>query len=312
MSAILIVVVPTYITAERAGSELVPELTSLFYAISDPNGSLAPVPLPAFPPTLPLVGAIPYTLEEGDSCDSALAYQMHFTNASEVFSDQKPQTVQALSATIGQNCHALHPGMILTLSPQYPLVAFGGEVLRVGSLTSPEAMPTPLITLRHPEHYAPDCTQGCLLDVKIAPQVQVRLTVSTKSDIFPGSWIWSQAALARKVVPKFDDYPYVDPAASLNGMALQACDLQINGAPPQTQTSPSCDDLTAKHIHADGGAWLFAVTGSSALGHWHYPLNVPSGSRVLIWLSNDDNGLTFHPGDPAYRYDQASHSYVKL
>ena len=312
LSAILIVVVPTYITAERAGSKIIPELTSLLYTISDPNGSLAPVPLPAFPPALPLAGTIPYTLAEGDSCDSVLAYQMRFTDASEVFSDQKPETVQALNANLGHDCHAIHPGMLFTLSPQYPLVAFGGEVLRVGSLTSAQAMPTPLISLPQSEHYAPDCTQGCLLSVKIAPRVQVYLTVSTKSDIFPGSWIWSEAALARKVVPKFNDYPYVDPAASLNGMALQACDFQVNGAPPQTQTSLSCDDLTAKNIHMDGGAWLFAVTGPSALGHWHYPLNAPSGSRVLIWLSNDDSGLTFHPGDPAYRYDQASHSYGKL
>src|SRR6266567_3379054 len=203
LSAILIIIVPTYITAERAGSKLVSELTSLFYAVSDPNGSLAPVPLPAFPPTLPLVGTLPYTLEEGDSCDSTLAYQMRFTNASEVFSDQKPETVQALNATLGQDCHAIHPGMILALSPQYPLIAFGGEVLRVGSLTSAQAMPTPLINLPHSERIAPDCTQGCQLSVKIAPRVQVYLTVSTKSDIFPGSWIWSRAALARKVVPNF-------------------------------------------------------------------------------------------------------------
>ena len=101
------------------------------------------------------------------------------------------------------------------------------------------------------------------------------MTVSTRADIFPGSWIWSQAALARKVIPNFADYPYTDPAASLNGMALEACDIQINGAPPQPQNSRSCDDLTAKNIHMDGGAWVFGVTGSSALDHWHYPLNAP-------------------------------------
>jgi hypothetical protein len=61
----------------------------------------------------------------------------------------------------------------------------------------------------------------------------------------------------------------------------------------------------------DGGAWLFSVMSPSALGHWHYPLNVPSNSRVLIWLSHDKTGLTFHTGDPVYRYDQASRSYVK-
>src|SRR5205823_3363718 len=94
--AILIVVIPTYITAERAGSKLVLGLTSLFYAASDPNRSLAPASLPAFPPVLPLVGMIPYTVGEGDSCDSILAYQMRFMNASEVFSDQKSETVQAL------------------------------------------------------------------------------------------------------------------------------------------------------------------------------------------------------------------------
>jgi len=310
--AVLIVVVPTYITAERAGSKLVPELTSLFYKASDPNGSLTPASLPAFPPALPRVGTIPYTVQEGESCDSILAYQMRFANANEVFSDQKPETVQALGASLGRDCHKLNQDMVLTLSPQYPLIAFGGEVLHVGSLTSPQGVPTPLINLPHPEHYAPDCAEGCLLSVKIAPRVQVYLTVSTRADIFPGSWIWSQAALARKVVPNFADYPYTDPAASLNGMALEACDIQINGAPPQPQNSRSCDDLTAKNIHMDGGAWVFGVTGPSALDHWHYPLNAPSNSRMLIWLSDDDSGLTCHPGDPAYRYDQASRSYKKL
>src|SRR4051794_28462527 len=86
--AVLIVVVPTYITAERAGSKLVPKLTSLFYKASDHNGSVAPASLPAFPLTLPRVGTIPYTVQEGESCDSILAYQMRFANANEVFSDQ--------------------------------------------------------------------------------------------------------------------------------------------------------------------------------------------------------------------------------
>lgn len=312
ISAVLLIVIPTYIIAERAGSKLVPKLTSLFYTLSDPNGPVAPVALPAFPSVLPLVGTIPYIVQEGESCDSILASQMRFTNANEVFSDQKPETVRSLSADLGRDCHKLDQGTTLPLSPQYPLVAFGGEVLRVGSLTSPQGMPTPLINLPHAEHYAPDCTQGCLLSVKIAPKVQVYLTVSTKADIFPGSWIWSQATLPRKVVANFAEYPYVDSAAHLNGMALQACDFQVNGAPPQTQTSPSCDDLTAKNTHLDGGAWLFGVAGPSALDHWHYPLNVPSGSRVLIWLSDDDNGLTFHPGNPVYRYEGASHSYVKV
>lgn len=311
LSAIILIVIPTYLAAQRVGSKLVPKLTSLFYDASNPDAS-RPVVLPAFPSVLPLVGTIPYTVQEGDSCDSILAYQMRFTNASEVFSDQKPETVRTLSANLGQDCHKLKPDMLLTLSPQYPLVAFGGKVLHVGSLKSPQAVPTPLITLPHVERYAPDCTQGCLLSVKIAPRVQVYLTVYTTADIFPGSWIWSQATLAHKVVANFADYPYADPVASLNGMALQACTFQIDGAPPQAQTSLSCDDLTAENIHMDGGAWLFSVMSPSALGHWHYPLNVPSNSRVLIWLSNDKTGLTFHTGDPVYRYDQASRSYVKV
>ncbi len=309
---VLVVAVPTYLMAQRAGSKIVPELTSLFYAVSDPNGSLAPVPLPAFPSALPQIGTIPYTVQEGESCDSILADRMRFTNASEVFSDQKPETVQALSATLGQDCHKLNQEMGLALPPQYPLLAFGGEVLHVGSIASPQGVPTPLINLPQAEHYAPDCGQGCLLTIKIAPKVQVYLTVSTRADIFPGSWVWSQAALARKAIPKFADYPYVDATASLNNMTLQACNFQINGAPAQTQPSSSCDDLTSKNIHMDGGAWLFAVTGSSALDHWHYPLHVPSGSRMVIWLSDGENALTFHPSNPAYRYDEASHSYVKV
>jgi hypothetical protein len=312
LSALILIVIPTYITTERAGSKLVPELTSLFYKATDPNASVAPTALPVFPSVLPLVGTIPYTVQEGDSCDGILAYEMRFTNASEVFSDQKSETVRTLSANLGQDCHKLKPDMPLTLSPQYPLIAFGGKVLHVGSLTSPQAVPTPLITLPHAERYAPDCTEGCLLSVKIAPRVQVYLTVYTTADIFPGSWIWSQATLARKVVAGFANYPYADPVASLNGMALQACTFQVNGAPPQTQTSLSCDDLTAENIHMDGGAWLFSVMSPSALGYWHYPLNVPLNSRVLIWLSRDKTGLTFHAGDPVYRYDQASRSYMKV
>lgn len=312
ISAILLVVIPTYIAAELVGSKLVPGLTSLFYKASDPNGSVAPAALPPFPSVLPLIGTVPYTVQGGESCDSILASQMRFTNANEVFSDQKPETVRILSANLGRDCHTLDQGMTLPLSPQYPLVAFGGEVLRIGSLTSPQGMPTPLIKLPHADHEAPDCTQGCLLSVRIAPQVQVYLTVFTRADIFPGSWIWSQAALTRKVVANFADYPYADPAASLNGMALQACDFQVNGAPTQTQSSFSCDDLTDKNIRMDRGAWLFGVMSPSALGHWHYPLNVPSGSRVLIWLSDDDHGLMYHAGNPVYLYNQASRSYMKL
>jgi hypothetical protein len=221
----------------------------------------------------------------------------------------KPETINALNASLGQDCRTLQPGLVLPLSPQYPLIAFGGQVLKIEATTPQQVLPTPLIHVTSVPDFTVDCSGGCLLTVRLTSQVQVHLLVQTTLPIRVGSWVWTQAALARKSVPGFDTYPYADPDASLNGMSLRACDLQVDNT--HDNNSLSCDQLTPNTIDADGGAWLFSVIGPGALDHWHYQLHLPLGTRVLLWLSNENGDLKFHPGNAVYRYDDASHVYVK-
>ncbi len=306
------VAIPAYMYSARAGNAVLPSVTSWFYALSNaapPQAS--PTPLPPLPSVLPRVGSVAYTVGSGDSCDSILAYHMHMYSAGEVFSDVKPETVQALNKTIGQDCHRLQPGMQLTLSPQYPLIALGGELLKIEGATPQQVLPTPLINVsRKEEDYAPDCSSGCMLTVLIASGVQVHLSVETTLALHTGSWVWAQAMLARKAVSGFDNYPYVDPAASLNNMSLRACDFQINST--HDDSSISCSQLDPNTIKTDNGAWLVGVTGSSALDHWHYAIHAPAGTPVLLWLSDDNGSLKFQPGNSVYRYDNTSHMYVNL
>ena len=125
------------------------------------------------------------------------------------------------------------------------------------------------------------------------------------------AWAWAQAAFARKVIPGFDRYSYADPTASLNGMLLRACDLQIDNT--HDDNSLSCDQLQPNEIDDDGGVWLLGVVGSGGLDHWHYGLHLPAGTRVLLWLSSDNNGnLRFHKGNPLYRYEEGAHIYVRV
>ena len=304
--------IPVYIYASHAGSNVLPAVTGLFYKLSSaaPLQS-SPTPLPPLPSVLPQVGSIGYTVGAGDSCDSILAYHMHMYSAGEVFSDVKPETVQALNQAVGQDCHRLQPGMHLALSPQYPLIAFGGELLKIEGATPQQVLPTPLINVsRKQEDYAPDCSSGCTLTVLIASGVQVHVSVETTLALHTGSWIWTQAMLTRKTISGFDTYPYADPAASLNNMSLRACDFQINST--HDDGSIPCSQLSPNTIKTDNGAWLLGVTGSSALDHWHYSFHAPAGTRVLLWLSADNSTLKFQPGNPVYRYDDASHMYVNL
>ncbi len=306
------VAIPAYLYSARAGNTVLPAITGWFYTLSNaapPQPS--PTPLPPLPSILPQVGSISYTVGGGDSCDSILAYHMHMYSAGEVFSDVKPETVRALDQTIGQNCHRLQPGMQLSLSPQYPLVALGGELLKIEGATPQQVLPTPLIKVSHQaEDYSPDCSSGCMLTVLIARGVQVHLSVETTLALHTGSWIWTQAMLSRKAVPGFANYPYADPTASLNNMLLRACDFQINST--HDDGSISCSQLDPNTIKTDNGAWLVGVTGSSALDHWHYPIHAPTGTRVLVWLSYDNGSLKFQPGNSVYRYDDGSRMFVKL
>ncbi|GAC1358233.1 MAG: hypothetical protein NVSMB38_41210 [Ktedonobacteraceae bacterium] len=306
---LVVLAVPAYLFASNAGKNIVPGVTSFFYGLSAPPSPPAPTPQPAFPRVLPQAGSLLYTVQGGDSCDSILAYQMRMTNAGQVFSDVNPNTVKALNASLGQDCHALQPGMVLPLSPQYPLIAFGGVVLKIDATSPQQVLPTPLIRTSNQQLPA-DCTGGCLLTVRLASQVQVHLLVQTTLVIKVGSWVWTQAMLARKNVQGFPNYPYADPKATLDGMSLRACDLQIDDT--HDDNSLSCDQLMPNSIDDDRGVWLLSVTGADALDHWHYGVHLPAGTRVLLWLSSENGVLKFHKGNPLYKYDEGSHVYVKV
>lgn len=312
LPVLIAMAIPAYIYASHAGSTVLPSITGLFYKLSSvapPQPS--PTPLPPLPSVLPQVGSVAYTVGTGDSCDSILSYHMHMYSAGQVFSDVKPETVQALNQAMGQDCHRLQPGMQLSLFPQYPLIAFGGKLLKIEGATPQQVLPTPLIKVsRQEQDYAPDCSSGCMLTVLIASGIQVHVSVETTLALHTGSWIWTQAMLTRKTVSGFDTYPYADPAASLNNMSLRACDFQINST--HDDNSISCSQLNPNTIKTDNGAWLIGVTGSSALDHWHYSFHAPSGTRVLLWLSDENGSLKFQPGNPVYRYDDAAHRYVNL
>lgn len=303
--------IPAFYFGSHAGLKIFPAVTNYFYTLTGPTPTANPTPLPAFPTTLPQTGSLLYTVQAADSCDEILSVQMRMADASTIFSDAKPETIKALDAAIGQDCQALQAGMVLTLSPQYPLVALGGEVLVVDATSSQQVLPTPVINVARQQQLGIDCSSGCYLTVRIAPGVQVRLFVQTTLPVKVGSWVWAQAALARKNVGGFDTYPYADSTAALNGMSLRACDLQVDNT--HDDNSLSCNQLVPNTIDDDGGAWLFGVTGPSSLDHWRYPLNLPTGTRVLIWLTGSTNGnLSFHKGNPVFRYDEAAHVYVRV
>lgn len=302
------IVLPVFLFASKWGGNFMPATTNFVSNVLNPRLSPTPTPIPTFASALPQVGSLLYTVQEGDSCVGLLGWQMHMYDAGEVFSDLKPETVKALNTAIGQDCHSLQPGMVLPLSPQYPLVAIGGQVEKIDATSPQQVVPTPLINVPNQDN-APDCSDGCLFTVRVGPTTEVRLNVQTALPVHIGSWVWAQAMLARKVVPGFDTYPYVDPKASLNGMTLRACDFQVNSV--HDDNSLSCDQLTPNTIDTDGGAWLFGVTGTSALDHWHYKLHVASGKQVLIWLTAQNGQLIYQPGNPVYRYDANKHIYVK-
>ncbi len=311
ISFLLIIGIPTFLVGIRIGQQVLPTLTNDFYNSSGTPPLPTPTPLPPFPTTLPQPGSLLYTAQPGDSCDEILSVQMHMTDAGQIFNDANPNTVKALNRAIGQDCHVLQPGMVIKLSPQYPLVALGGVVLKVEATSPQQPLPTPLITVAPLQQAGIDCSNGCLLTIRIAPGTQIRLVVQTALPVRIGSWVWAQAMLARKQIAGFANYPYADPNSSLNGMMLQACDLQVDNT--HDDNSLSCSQLLPNTIVDDGGAWLFGVTGPGSLGHWHYPLHLPAGTRVLLWLSADSRGdLKFQKGKLLYRYNEVAHTYVRV
>jgi len=309
---LVILSLTTFLYTSHIGGKLLLSVTQLFYKLSDPGSSIIPTSAPPpFPKTLPLVGSVLYTVQPGDSCDTILVSQMNMGAAGEVFSDANPETIQALNSTLGQDCNALQPGLVLSLSPQYPLIALGGLVLRIESTSSQQLVPTPLVDVLGQEQQGPDCSDGCKLLVRINPHTQVYLTVKTSLSIHVGSWVWAQAMLVRKAVSGFDNYPYADPKAILNGMVLPVCDFQVDNIHDDNATP--CQNLMPNTIRADQGAWLLSVIGPSALDHWRYALpHLVAGTRVMIWLSQKNGGLVFQPENPVYRYDDASQLYVKV
>ncbi|HEU5230824.1 MAG TPA: hypothetical protein VFU49_23580 [Ktedonobacteraceae bacterium] len=309
---LIVIAVPTYFYGTRLGGNVIPSFTDFFDKLSAPAPPPTPTPLPVFPSGLPQAGSLLYTVQDGDSCDSILLFQMHMFNAGEIFSDVKPNTVQALNATFGHDCHQLQPGMTLPLSPHYPLVGLGGVVTKIEASTPQQVLPTPLIKIPPQQQLGVDCSGhgGCLLTLRIAPAVNIHLLVQTALPVRVGSWIWAQAMFPRKAIRGFDTYPYADPRASLNGATMRACDVQVDNT--HDDDSLACSSLMPNTIDIDGGSWILGVTGPGGLDHWHYGVNVAPNTRVLLWLSDDNGNLRFQRGNPAYRYDETSHLYVKI
>ena len=309
MSYLLIIGIPAFLFGTRVGLRVLPTLTNYFYNSSGTTPLPTPTPLPPFPVTVPQPGSLLYTALQSDSCDEILSAQMYMIDAGQIFNDANPSIVKALNNAMGQDCRVLQPGMVVKLSPQYPLVALGGVVLKVEASSPQQPLPTPLITVTSQQQPGFDCSNGCLLTMLIAPGTQIRLLVQTALPVHTGSWVWAQAMLARKQIAGFANYPFADPKASLNGMLLRACDLQVDTI--HDDNSPACSQLQPNTIVDDGGSWLFGVTGPGSLDHWHYPLRLPTGTRVLLWLSVDSHGdLKFQKGNPLYRFNAATHLYV--
>ncbi len=304
------VAIPAYYFGAHAGQKVFPAITGYFYNASGPPPSPTPTPYPAFTTVLPRAGSILYTVQNGDACDEILSSQMHMADAGTIFADAAPQTIQALNASLGQNCDTLQPSDVVTLSPQYPLVALGGLVLSVTPTSPQQALPTPLSNVVSQQQLGVDCSGGCWLDVQVAQGVAVHLYVQTSLPVKKGSWVWAYATLARKLVKNFDAYPYADPSASLNGMSMHACDLQVDNT--YDSNGLTCNQLSPNTIIDDGGTWLFGVTDPASLGHWGYTLHMPPNTQVLLWLTVNANGqLSFHKGNPVYRYDAATHVYMR-
>src|SRR5947208_5374713 len=280
---IILLAIPAFYYGSNAGQKVFPTVTNFFYNLTGSPSAATPTPFPLFPTALPQVGSLLYTVQSSDSCDEILFRQMRMADAGTIFADVKPETIQALDASIGQNCHTLQAGMVLTLSPQYPLIALGGEVLKVDPTSPQQVLPTPVINVVHQQQLGADCSGGCLLTVQLAPGVQVRLFVQTTLPVKAGSWVWAQAELARKNIKDFDNYPYADPLVSLNGMSLRACDLQIDNK--QEDNSLSCSKQLPTTIDDDGVAWLFGVTGRGSLDNWGHYLHLSTRPPVLLWLA---------------------------
>ena len=142
---LLLILVPIFLIGAVTSNLLLPRMESTFYNLAAPAGVATPTPFPSFNTILPQTGVVLYTVQNGDACDEVLSTQMRMVKSAEIFSDVKPATVKTLNATLGQDCHQLQPGLVLPLPPQYPLVALGGQVLKIEGMSAQQILPTPLI-----------------------------------------------------------------------------------------------------------------------------------------------------------------------
>src|SRR5689334_16680820 len=155
IGVVVLIGIPLFTYGSRIGINVMPSVTQFFSKLSAPPSPPTPTPLPPLSDPLPQPGSVLYTVQDGDSCVSILAFEMHMNSAGTVFSDAKPETVKALNDTLGQDCHKLQPGMTLPLSPHYPLTALGGVVLKIESLTPQQLLPTPLIPIHQEDDTQP-------------------------------------------------------------------------------------------------------------------------------------------------------------
>lgn len=298
------IAIPTFVYGMHMGVQILPSVTNAFYNLTGPTPPPAPTPQPPLLTNIPQFGKIAYTVQEGDNCVDILSANMFMSDAGAVFSETKPAALHALGSSIGHDCHTLQPGNKLKLSPQYPLVAFGGPVLKVEAQNSMGLVPASGIAQNQL-----DCSQGCTLQVKLTEQFQVTLSVQTTLQVHPGSWVWVQAMLQQQRIRNVEAYPYVSPDTSINGMSMKVCDFQVDQT--YDTNSTSCDQLKPNTIDDDRGSWLFGVAGSNALDHWKYGIKELPGTSMLLWLSLNRNGqLVYHKGNPVYRYDEDAQMYV--
>ncbi len=312
---LVLVAIPTFVYGTHWGLNILSSATGFFYKASGPDAVATPTPLPSLSKTLPQSGQLAYKVQAGDNCVGVLNSQMNMADAGTIFSDSDPKAVKALNESLGNDCHALQPGMELHLSPQYPLIALGGIVQKIETKgaegSTKPILPTPVANLQRTPTPQLLCQDGCILTVELSTDTQVKVQVTSSVPVKKGSWVWVQGQMARQQISGFANYPYVK--SSLNDMTITACNFQADQTRDESVTA--CNKLSNNTIDDDGGTWLFSTIGSSSLDHWKYKLNKPKlseGTQVLIWLSQNDAGsLVFRSGNAVYRYDPASHLYVQ-
>ncbi len=63
---LVVVAIPTYLFGSRIGTQVLPSVTKIFYAVSASAPTVIPTSPPAFPTVLPQTGSLLYTTQAGD------------------------------------------------------------------------------------------------------------------------------------------------------------------------------------------------------------------------------------------------------